>query len=229
MEGEGMMTGESEASAAVREPIRPGGVSIKTLLMGALALIVVSNTVLFVWLLEREGRKPPSLPVLAQIGEFSLVDQQGRTVTRGDLAGNPWIAAFIFTRCGGPCPAMSRQMQELQRTLPPEVGLVSLTVDPEYDTPERLGEYAERYQADARRWRFLTGEKAVIYGLARELLVTAVEEENEFIHSTSFLLVDSPGRLRAASTVLDDDFGVDQTALDTLTHQAAGLVRKTGF
>ena len=88
------------------------------------------------------------------VGDFALTERSGRTVTRADLEGKVWVAAFVFTCCAGPCPQVSGTMAELHRDVAndPDVRLVTFTVDPERDTPPVLKQYAERYGADAERW-----------------------------------------------------------------------------
>jgi protein SCO1 len=90
---------------------------------------------------------------------------------------------------------MSSQLVRVQETFKdePQVKLVSITVNPEYDTPEVLSEYGERYGADADKWYFLTGNREEIYQLAKQgffLPVMQVEGQQEFIHSEKFMLVD---------------------------------------
>jgi len=137
------------------------------------------------------------------VSDFTLTDRSGRTVSKKDLQGQFWIADFIFTRCSGPCPLLTNRMALLQKELPKEVRLVSITVDPEYDTPNVLSWYAERYGADRERWLFLTGQKKEVYSLIRQGFHIGVEESgsadpgNAFIHSTLFALVDPQGVIRA--------------------------------
>jgi cytochrome oxidase Cu insertion factor (SCO1/SenC/PrrC family) len=147
------------------------------------------------------------MPVLGQIADFTLTNQLGHPVTLGSLRGHPWVVDVIFTRCAGPCLKMSKQMMELQRALPPnsQARLVTLTTDPEYDTPSILKIYSERFQADTNRWMFLTGPKPAIQAVIRDSLkLTAVEKGPKerdtpvdlFIHSTIFVLADKKGQLR---------------------------------
>jgi cytochrome oxidase Cu insertion factor (SCO1/SenC/PrrC family) len=157
--------------------------------------------------------KPPSralqLPVIGQVADFALTNQAGRVVTLADLRGKVWVADIIFTRCAGPCPRMTGQMESLQAALARDSSarLVTLTTDPEFDTPEVLQRYATRFNADPARWTFLTGTKLQIAALAIDSLkLTAVEKKPEertnaddlFIHSTIFMVVDKQGRLRGA-------------------------------
>lgn len=104
-----------------------------------------------------------------RLGPFALLDQDGRPVTDRDTAGRTWIAAFIFTRCPASCPRISAVMRGVQdRLAGTSVGLVSLTVDPQRDTPEVLARYAKGLGADPARWRFWTGPKEAVYRLILE-------------------------------------------------------------
>lgn len=154
-------------------------------------------------------RTPPPLPVLGTIGSFSLTNQLGQPVTLDALRGKVWLADIIFTRCPGPCARMTRQMASVQAALPKDsrVRLVSLTTDPEYDSPGVLKQYALHFKADPERWQFLTGTKLAIAGLAMDSLkLTTVDKpaaertsaDDLFIHSTIFVLVDKQARLRGA-------------------------------
>jgi protein SCO1 len=155
-----------------------------------------------------QARSPaPRLPVYGPVSEFSLTNQAGQAVTLRDLAGHVWVADVIFTRCPGPCLKMSRQMMELQQALPAgsPARLVSLTTDPEFDTPAVFKAYATRFNADPARWQFLTGDKQQLMRLTVESLkLTALAKKPEdrespqdlFLHSTIFVLVDRQGRLR---------------------------------
>ncbi len=156
------------------------------------------------------------LPVIGQIADFALTNQNGQAVSLADLRGHVWVADIIFTTCPGPCLKMTRQMKELQDALPPrsQAKLVSLTTYPEYATPPILKAYAERFGADPNRWMFLTGTKKEIAKLAIESLkLTAIEKKPEerespndlFIHSTIFVIVDKRAQLRGVFETTGDD------------------------
>ena len=172
-------------------------------------LILISATLVLAFLLANvKAHFGPPLPILGTVVDFHLTDQLNRAVSLGDLRGHVWVADFIFTRCAGPCLKMSRQMKELEQSLPPTTGvrLVTLTTDPEYDSPEVLKRYGERFGADPNRWLFLTGPKADVTRLGSDSLkLASVEKKPEeretpvdlFIHSTMFVLIDKQGRMRA--------------------------------
>jgi protein SCO1/2 len=172
-----------------------------------------------------ERRDVEQLPVIRAVPDFTLTDQDGKTVTKDDLRGKIWIADFIFTRCKGPCPLMTARMLEMQRALvkAPEIKLVSVTVDPEYDTPEVLKAYAAANKADPDRWKFLTGDKAVIEKLVTEGFMQHLAEENgEPVHGTMFLVVDGNGMVRSAR-MLEDPELIPRILTDT-----GNLLREQG-
>ena len=185
---------------------RPRKISV-TLSVGLLLLLL---TLLLAYVLTglqtRVNRRPP-LPVIGAVNDFALTNQFGSAVSLADLRGELWIADIIFTRCPGPCLKMTRQMKELQDALPAasKTRLVTLTTDPDFDTPPVLAKYAERFDADTNRWMFLTGTKKEISALGGgSLKLSAVEvkpaerksENDLFIHSTIFVVVDKQARLR---------------------------------
>jgi protein SCO1/2 len=147
------------------------------------------------------------LPVLGQVSDFSLIDSAGEPVSRDDLGGRVWVADFFFTSCAGICPMMSKRLVELQKALAgvEEVTLVSISVDPERDTPERLRRYAKQYGADPVRWWFLTGDKRAIFRLSQESFHLGVEDAptedrepdmEDVLHSSKFVLLDRDARIR---------------------------------
>jgi len=109
----------------------------------------------------------PSAPPVTSVAAScrNTTDQTGKPFGSRELAGKVWVADFIFTSCQGSCPLLSERMEEVgkrARHLGPDFHLVSISVDPERDTPERLAEYAGRYGANPIAWSFLTGPEAAI-------------------------------------------------------------------
>ena len=196
----------------------PSSRSVQWLVWGFLLLIVTVIGGAFI----RSKTKPvqtidPALPVISQLADFSLTNQFAQPVSLAQLRGKICVADIIFTRCPGPCETMTQRMSDLQTALPPNqpVQLVTLTTDPEFDTPTVLKKYAERFRGQPERWQFLTGTKLQIAGLAIDgLKLTAIENRPEerkasddlFVHSTIFVLVDKQGRLRGAFESLEPDF-----------------------
>ena len=193
--------------------------------VGAFLLFVLAVAMGYSMWQASVRRDVEQLPVIRAVPEFSLTDQDGRTVTKDDLRGKIWIADFIFTQCAGPCPLMTARMLEMQKALvkTPDVKLVSVTVDPENDTPEVLKAYAEANFADPERWKFLTGDKAVIEKLVTEGFMQHLsEEDGEPVHGTMFLIVDGNGMVRSAR-MLEDPELIPKVLMDT-----GNLLREQG-
>ena len=117
------------------------------------------------------------LGVYGTVPAFSLTERSGRPVSREDLRGAVWVADFIYTQCTDSCPLQSEELKEVQAAFPDarDLRLVSITVDPEHDTPAALRRYAERYGA-GERWWFLTGDKRAIFCLATDGFRLAVAD-----------------------------------------------------
>jgi protein SCO1/2 len=168
----------------------------------------------------------PAPPRLGALPAFQLTERSGRPLSLADLRGRPWVADFIFTQCGGACPAMTARMARLRREVPADVPFVSFTVDPAHDTPEVLSRYAATFRAD-ESWRFVTGGQKELYELSvggfklAAMEVPAGERaaggDGPFLHSSKFVLVDAEGVIRGYYDSTDEE------ALRTLVADAAAL------
>jgi len=181
----------------------------------AIALMSVGSVLLL--RSQLNGRVPP-LPTLGEAPDFQLTERSGKQVTRADLAGEVWVADFIFTRCPGMCPLLSTRMATLQQKLRETPGrpvkLVSFSVDPEWDTPERLQEYAQKYQALPEQWLFLTGPlptmtQIITTGFHLGLVKVPPEEQSPthepLIHSDRLVLIDPVFQIRGYYQGADQD------------------------
>lgn len=137
------------------------------------------------------------LPMIGTIPEFSFTDSRGEEITRGDLNGKVWVADFIFTTCTMACPVLTGNMNLVHKEFKNnnDVRIVSISVYPEYDTPEVLREYASRYDADTNRWHFLTGPEESVQDIIKEGFKIG-DYEDIIFHSEKFALVDRNGRIR---------------------------------
>lgn len=176
---------------------------IKGILLALLILPVVGVVVTLFARDRFATMRAAPLPMMGQVSRFSLIEASGKPVQESDLKGQVWLAAFIFTRCAGQCPLMTHSMALLQKQLPvrEDLKLVSISVDPEHDTPEVLARYAASYEADRSHWLFLTGGKDAIRQLARTAFHLPVEdnapsEGEPILHSTKLVLVDRDGLIR---------------------------------
>jgi protein SCO1 len=161
------------------------------------------------------------------LGAFRLTERSGRTITDADLADRVWIASFIFTHCPLSCPRITSVMKGLQgRLAETPVQLVSITVDPDRDTPQALADYARKFDADPDRWWFLTGPKSEIERLSIDRfklgLATATSADVQagaeaFTHSDRLALV---ARGNQVVGYFDSN---DRAEVEKLLEQAKGL------
>jgi len=161
---------------------------------------------------------------------FTLTERSGKKITDRDLHGKVWVADFIFTRCDVACPTMTSRMTQLQSDFRnhPDLRLVSFSVDPEWDNPEKLSAYADRFGADTENWFFLTGNRKTIYDLAQDYFILGVgvvsEEDRQkgaeaFLHSQRFVLVGKDGR------VINHYNSTDGEAMDRLVSDLGILLK----
>jgi protein SCO1 len=158
------------------------------------------------------SRGPEAEP-LARLPEFAMtavLPEGERAFGLADLKGRVWVADFVYTSCGGPCPLMTNRMRALAGKLPPEIGLLTVTVDPVRDDAPRLREYARRHGADPRRWVFLRGDARSTYELVFAAFRSSMSsnpsapEAERVTHSTRFALIDAAGALRGWYDGLSD-------------------------
>ncbi len=137
-----------------------------------------------------------------QIPAFHFLNQDSVWVSEKDMEGKIYIADFFFTSCPTICPKMKTQLLRIYERYAANdaIRILSHSIDPTYDTPNVLKQYAERLQVKAPRWNMLTGDKAAIYKLGeKSYMVTAQEDKNEaggFVHSGAFILVDKNRHVR---------------------------------
>ena len=192
-----------------------------------LILIPLVTLGLLLWLrnIEVTALRQRTVSSYGTVPPFQLVNQNGQPFGSSQLAGKIWIADFVYTSCPGPCPIISSRMSELQKPLErTDVHLVSFSVDPERDTPDVLRGYAEKLQADPKRWDFLTGSKSTVYKLSHEGFKLAVSDGSDAegipVHSTRMVLVDRHGEIRGYYDATEAD------AVTKLLADASHLLRE---
>jgi protein SCO1 len=141
-----------------------------------------------------------------RIGDFTLLNQYGESITLEKVKGKVFVAEYFFTTCGTICPKMTEQMTRVQERFRgnDDVKILSFTVNPDYDTVQVLLEYAQKYGAEKDQWHFLTGSKEELYRLARKSFFVLKPAEamnlgdagSDFIHTNNFVLVDQQLRIR---------------------------------
>jgi len=146
------------------------------------------------------GTAPAPLPVLGPVPAFALIDQTGARFEPAQLVGRVWVVDFVFTRCPDVCPRMTERLARLQPELETGVELVSVSVDPAFDTPERLAAFARAHGAESPRWHFLTGDRQQIEGRVLPGFAAAFARGSEDVasitHGVHVALVDGRGRIR---------------------------------
>ncbi len=150
------------------------------------------------------SRKNEPPPVLAQLPEFTLVDQNSQTFDRQALEGDFWVADFIFTHCRSTCPRLTAHMQGLQTRLSdiPNAQFLSVSVDPRNDTPEVLKAYMTKNELSEANWRFVTGEEQAIRDVVLNGFKVGLAEGDDqpgaeaIMHANHFVLVDEKAQVR---------------------------------
>jgi protein SCO1 len=204
---------------------RYGGKRVLLVMFGIIALAAIPAVVIPVW---SNRHKAPKLEDIGVIPAFELTDERGQPFTEAALRGHPTIVSFIFTRCDTICPVTSMKMAKIQdKTFDAgaHIKLMSISVDPTYDTPARLADYAKRYGADPERWRFVTGAADKIHDLVEGPFMTSMLREADrggipnIAHGGYFMLVDGDLHLRGMYS------SSDINRLDELLRDARYLAR----
>ena len=138
------------------------------------------------------------LPEIGNVPQFEFTNSDGNIVTLDNLKGKVWVADFIFTTCTMACPMMTGNMNIVHKKFKKNdnVRLVSISVYPEFDTPEVLKNYASQYDADTEKWLFLTGKEDAVKDIIRDGFKIG-DYEDIIFHSEKFALVDKKGIIRA--------------------------------
>lgn len=167
--------------------------------------------------LTRRVPEPP--PVLGEVPQFTVTNQNGELFGSQQLAGKAYVASFVFTRCKTACPMIFQHLKTLQERIKASqlpLAIVSFTVDPDHDTPEKLKAHAATLQSDPNIWSFLTSEKLALTQLIEGGFMMAVGEETmmgglmDIAHAQKLVLVDARSKIRgfydATPTGVDEVF-----------------------
>jgi protein SCO1/2 len=209
------------------------------LLQGLVLICILMIPVLIIVFLKTFGTNHYEIPVLFEDGvenpfqecelnesgqhyipEFLLTTQDNEYRGKQEMVNKITIVDFFFTSCPSICPIMSTEMERVNDAFRNEsdVQIYSISLDPDFDTPEILKEYAERHNATPGKWFFLTGSRENIYNLARcGFILPSIDgygEPDDFVHSDKFVLVDQLGRIRGYYSGTNRD-EVDRLILET--------------
>lgn len=135
----------------------------------------------------------------AALPDFTLTAQNGSALTLSSFRGQLVLVDFIYTRCPLPdvCPRLSANFARAAKRFPGQIVLLSITLDPQHDTPQVLSEYAARWRADPETWQFLTGTDDDVRKVAGYFGVVYWPEEGAITHTSSTAIIDRQGRLAA--------------------------------
>lgn len=161
---------------------------------------------------------------MVPLSDFSLTEASGEAFSSDTLHGKVWVADLVFTSCPSICPTMSSTMANLHRRVTnDDVRFVSISVDPEVDTPEVFDAYADRYSADRSRWHFLTGApedvNRVIHQSFRLPAGDRIDRDDgsyDMLHTGQFILIDQHMNMRGL-------YETDRDGLDALERDIARL------
>ncbi|MFL9843101.1 SCO family protein [Flavobacterium rhizosphaerae] len=168
------------------------------------------------------------LPVIGPVPQFELTDQDGKKISNKDYLGKVYVVEFFFTTCPTICPVMNQNMLKLQDAFygNPDFGIASISINPEYDTPQILKEHAKELGAKHYNWHFLTGDKQYIHNLAVKGFNLYAGENSKvpggFEHSGLFALVDKDGMIRSRK----DSYGNPITYYDGLEESGVEAIKE---
>ena len=166
---------------------------------------LVALFILFTYFIQ-ESKRQNTLPIIGKVPHFDLIDSQNRNISKSDLIEKVWVADFIFTTCDMACPVMTGNMNLIHQEFRENdaVRVVSISVYPEYDTPEVLTQYASQYAANTNRWHFLTGPEESIKNIIKDGFKIG-DYEDIIFHSEKFALVDKKGNIRGYYNGMDTE------------------------
>jgi protein SCO1 len=167
----------------------------------AVLLLALALLTLPAFVRAREAGGAKSLPVIGPAPPFTLTSQDGKRVALTDLRGKVVALTFIYTECPDICPLLTQKMVEVQNALGADFGkkvdFVSISLDPEHDTPEVLKDYAQFWGAKPDGWSFLTGSPAAVRDVTRRYGVFFVKREDGSVdHTQLTTLIDADGQMR---------------------------------
>tara|TARA_B100000902_G_scaffold6516_1_gene8414 strand:- start:628 stop:1212 length:585 start_codon:yes stop_codon:yes gene_type:complete len=170
----------------------------------------------------QESKQQNTLPIIGKVPHFDLIDSQNRNISKSDLIEKVWVADFIFTTCDMACPVMTGNMNLIHQEFRANdaVRVVSISVYPEYDTPEVLTQYASQYGANINRWHFLTGPEESIKNIIKDGFKIG-DYEDIIFHSEKFALVDKKGNIRGYYN------GMDTEEMDKLKKDVKSLLSES--
>lgn len=182
------------------------------------------------------GNTSSSLVTIGKAPDFSLVNQDGKTISQKDYEGKVYVLEFFFSTCPTICPKMNANMLELEKTFfgNSSFGIASITINPEHDTPKVLKEHARVLGVKSSNWHFLTGESDYIMNIANKgFNLYAGQNKNVaggFEHSGFFALIDKQGNIRSRRDTYGNPIvyydGIEKEGIKQLTQDIKLLLNE---
>lgn len=161
---------------------------------------IVVIALLFVGIGVGMGYFKKNLYTVMKVPDFELTDQNNKKITNKDMLGKVYLVEFFFSRCPTICPVMNTNMRAIEDEInSPDFGIISISIDPENDTPQLLKEHAKKIGAKSPNWHFLTGNRDYIGKIADQFNIYVGDKEDEgesLNHSGMIALVDKDGNIR---------------------------------
>lgn len=188
--------------------------------LAALTLLLAGFLVVFLSSWTSNHPAPDSNPPEPPLTEFELTERSGKTFRSEELKGQIWVASFFFTSCGSNCRMLNMKVAELQREFGSRgVRFISISCDPQVDTPRVMAQYADMFNADANQWLFLTGDLQYSRRIGQDMLHVSVNERS---HVDQLIVIDAEGESRGAFLALQaDQFQLVKTLLEELLAESS--------
>ena len=211
------------------------GVAIVIVIVGIFAIWEITSRIKSGAVVEASGLdkvgnnhgETGDLMTIGKVPQFSLTNQDGKTITNKDYDGKVYVIEFFFSTCPTICPIMNQNMLKIEKAFfgNPNFGIASITINPEHDTPAVLKEHAAQLGVKSSNWHFLTGEKDYIFDLSNKGFNLYAGQNDKasggFEHSGSFALVDKKGNIRSRK----DEYGNPMVYYDgTEAHGVAAIM-----
>ena len=167
----------------------------KGLIVVILLFVVIASGIY--WMMKRPQ---DNLFTVMDVPEFEMTNQNGELINNQDMLGKVYVVEFFFTSCPTICPIMSMNLREIEDEINhPDFGIVSITIDPKRDTPERLLEYSNQIGVKSPNWHHLTADRTYIQNLSKQfnIYVEDIADATGLDHSGNFALVDKNGKIRS--------------------------------
>ena len=163
-----------------------------------LLILIVAGVLASLYYFQNQSKK--KLFEVMNVPDFEFIDQNREMISNEMMLGKVYVVEFFFTNCPTICPVMNQNLKEIGKEINhPDFGVISITIDPKRDTPEKLKIHAERLKIDNPNWHFLTGNRDEIYELSKKFNIYVGEDETTaegLNHSGKLALVDKNGKIR---------------------------------